>query len=267
MSPEEIQLTRTGSIIPQSNGADWEIKNMKFFDYDLFCCTAGVGTFFVNSQKTILRPGEALLICPGDTVSARNENPEILYEMTAQHFTYKIFNSTDFFSLVNFDKKIKFTNWADVSFYLKKLGNIEIRKNKHLLSSLFHTLLLEFLSDANLVYKSNDDEGLKHVIEIIAYIENNLEEQQLFDNIIEKSTYGYSYTYKLFKKTTGSSIKSFIIKKRLEKGKGLLLKGESVFSVANKCGYKDEYYFSRLFKRYVGYPPSEHLKKVATLII
>lgn len=45
---------------------------------------------------------------------------------------------------------------------------------------------------------------------------------------------------------------------RLRKAKQRLLAGESVNAVAASCGYEDPFYFSRLFRRHVGIPPSRY---------
>lgn len=50
---------------------------------------------------------------------------------------------------------------------------------------------------------------------------------------------------------------NFIISKRLSHANQLLQSGYSVHQVAETVGYKDPFYFSRLFKKYMGYPPRD----------
>ena len=60
----------------------------------------------------------------------------------------------------------------------------------------------------------------------------------------------------------GMSLKKFIRKKRMEKALVLLKKDMIVRECAFELGYTDEFYFSRDFKKYYGFPPSEIKKEL-----
>ena len=66
-----------------------------------------------------------------------------------------------------------------------------------------------------------------------------------------------SYFRKLFKKEFGITPKQYIIEKRINYAKSLLLTGYfTIEQVATKCGYTDCKYFSAEFKRLTGFTPS-----------
>ena len=65
----------------------------------------------------------------------------------------------------------------------------------------------------------------------------------------------------LFKKKFGVSCWQYVIDTRIEAAaKLLLIPGYSVGIVAEQCGFRDPYYFSRLFKKQTGVSPREYRK-------
>jgi two-component system response regulator YesN len=77
-------------------------------------------------------------------------------------------------------------------------------------------------------------------------------------------SFGYerTYLYRIFKKRYGTGIKEYIIKIRMDNARAFLLDGRSVAATAALIGYKDEFNFSRAYKKYFGIPPS-HAKRYA----
>ncbi len=72
-------------------------------------------------------------------------------------------------------------------------------------------------------------------------------------NTSESSLYRYFMSY------YGISPKQYLLKLRLNHAVELLLKGEySVEETALKSGFADPKYFSRIFKKYMGVPPSQY---------
>ncbi|WP_237167726.1 helix-turn-helix domain-containing protein [Paenibacillus yonginensis] len=70
------------------------------------------------------------------------------------------------------------------------------------------------------------------------------------------------YLARLFKKETGISLGSYVIQVRIAAAKQLLeTTSLSVYAVANKVGYGNYSYFSKLFKQAVGCSPNEYKKE------
>jgi two-component system response regulator YesN len=64
------------------------------------------------------------------------------------------------------------------------------------------------------------------------------------------------YTARLFKKETGTSLVNYIIKKRIETAKDLLINTVlSVNLISDKVGYGNYSYFTKLFKKETGFTP------------
>jgi AraC-like DNA-binding protein len=73
----------------------------------------------------------------------------------------------------------------------------------------------------------------------------------------------YDYVRKLFKKETGFTPHEYLLKLRMELAKSIITSGVenqysryTVSQVAEMCGFSEPLYFSRVFKKYYGYPPS-----------
>lgn len=72
-----------------------------------------------------------------------------------------------------------------------------------------------------------------------------------------------SYLSKVFKEEMGVGFNQYLCQVRIIKAKALMDKGEELKSIPLQCGFQDYPYFSKVFKRQEGYPPSQynHLKK------
>lgn len=72
-----------------------------------------------------------------------------------------------------------------------------------------------------------------------------------------------SYLSRQIKKDTGIPFSNHLINIRLKAAVDLIDKGYySVSAVAGMVGFSDQYYFSKVFKKYNLIPPHEHIKKV-----
>lgn len=68
-----------------------------------------------------------------------------------------------------------------------------------------------------------------------------------------------SYLSTVFKKSTGISINQYITKLRMEKSKEYLNNNQlTLTEIAERIGYRDSFYFSKVFKRYFGVSPSAY---------
>ncbi|MFA5561043.1 MAG: AraC family transcriptional regulator [Eubacteriales bacterium] len=71
----------------------------------------------------------------------------------------------------------------------------------------------------------------------------------------------HSHLYRLFRRSVGLSPIEYLNKYRLTVAAGLLVSTrESVSSIAKKVGMDNQFYFSKLFKRKYGIPPTQYRK-------
>lgn len=96
---------------------------------------------------------------------------------------------------------------------------------------------------------------------IIAYMNKNYNEDISLDKVAKTTYLSPAYISKVFKEETGYSPINYLISIRLKKSRELLESGNiSVKEAAEQVGYKDAYYFSKLFKKYYGFSPSKLIK-------
>jgi two-component system response regulator YesN len=112
--------------------------------------------------------------------------------------------------------------------------------------------IMDSLSDINNRKSDNLIFRMKAYILDIAF-DSNFSIQMVSDHF----SMNYHYTCSFFKSETGQTINDFMTEIRMIKAKEYLkLKEHNVSSVAFLCGYRDQYYFSRVFSKYYGLPPS-----------
>jgi Response regulator containing CheY-like receiver domain and AraC-type DNA-binding domain len=72
----------------------------------------------------------------------------------------------------------------------------------------------------------------------------------------------HSYLSTFFKEKTGSSLVEYITMVKMERAKVLFINSNlRNYEIADKLGYKDVEYFSKVFKKYTGETPSAFKSK------
>ncbi|UUZ84614.1 helix-turn-helix domain-containing protein [Paenibacillus sp. P26] len=91
---------------------------------------------------------------------------------------------------------------------------------------------------------------------------NNFFETELSREVLESALdRRYVYLCQVFKKYAGTTINHYIHQLRRQRAKHLLLHtGKSVKEIAEEVGYRDPYFFSRMFKRIEGKAP-QHFRE------
>lgn len=107
------------------------------------------------------------------------------------------------------------------------------------------------------------DAQYRHVKPVADYINNNFLTEHITSQKLESlSQLSYSHLKRLFVARYGLPPKKYIIRLKLNYACDLL-RSElySVTEVADMCGFRDIYFFSKQFKDHIGISPSQFIKK------
>ncbi|WP_145409892.1 helix-turn-helix transcriptional regulator [Paenibacillus xylanexedens] len=125
------------------------------------------------------------------------------------------------------------------------------------LKALFFQFVYELLSqlnEQNFLLVPPD-----RVAQTVQYLDMNYMKPIRLDELADVAGYSTSHLSLLFKERTGLSLVEFLIRKRISSAKELLVStGMTIKDVAEQVGYKDVYYFSRLFRKHAGDSPMQY---------
>ena len=139
--------------------------------------------------------------------------------------------------------------------------------NTTLISSLYLQAILiqivafflESIPEGEIIINSSS--SFSTLERVLLYIENNISKDISIKQLAEMTNFHPNYFIRFFKKNTGVSPAHYINKMRMEKAKNLLtLSNKSITHVGEAVGFKDLYHFSRMFKNYTGFSPTEYKK-------
>lgn len=88
------------------------------------------------------------------------------------------------------------------------------------------------------------------------YIEENYMNDISLDDIASRAGFDKSYIGRVFKKSEGMTIMTYLLNWRINRAEALLKKGMNVSEACYSVGFRDPAYFSKCFKKVKGYSPS-----------
>ncbi len=167
------------------------------------------------------------------------------------------------------DAEEKLSNLATVKKICQKYGldeaiveecykELPILNHKQIsaIAALFE-MCVPYFYTSHAIEKSQNELSVEIEKYIIANIENQLTLQQLCEHFKLSVNTLYKISHKFFK----TSIKNYIILKRIEAAKHYLTTTQlSVAEISTKTGFYNYNYFIRTFRRYVGYTPLAYRK-------
>ena len=126
------------------------------------------------------------------------------------------------------------------------------------LLSAYGSLIVAFL---NVSVNSGNERQSGLVDEICMEIRKNYRDSSYeLDHYLRSFPYSYDYIRKLFKKTAGVTPHQYLLRLRLHYAAELLQtsgqKDMTVNTITRACGFRDPFYFSRMFKKKYGISPS-----------
>jgi two-component system response regulator YesN len=160
-----------------------------------------------------------------------------------------LLNLTNMYSELTNDHEWLYERKKELYDQIKELETLEDRKRW--LVQAYEELIGKMSS----VYSSNQGA----IPKVIAYIEQNYEQELSLLVISQQVHLSKNYLANLFKKETGEGLIDYITRVRIDRAKALLRSTElKSGEIGPKVGIADAKYFSKLFKKMTGVTPSEY---------
>ncbi len=108
------------------------------------------------------------------------------------------------------------------------------------------------------------DSGAQHVLNAVKFIQFNYSHEIGIDEIARAVGISRSHLYRVFISSLGCSPIDYLTQYRIDEACALLKNSAlSIAEIAVSVGFFDPFYFSRVFKKNVGVPPSRYLAGLA----
>ena len=233
-----------------------------------FLVDSGSGSIRYNNHIYNLNPGDGIFIdCSKNYMHLTDKNPWSLkwvhfcgWHMPAIYDKYLELGGQPAFHLKDaafFSKVLKDLFWLAGSDDTLK----ELKINEGLSS------LINLIMDSGITTESvdivNDLSGHTFSLhEVKTYLEQNWAKRISLDELADEFYISKYYLTRLFKSRYGVSILNFLTELRITHAKQKLrFTGGSIESISHECGFDDQNYFARTFKKVEGITPSEYRRK------
>lgn len=256
---------------PKNILEDFTQSKMHVHDHpELSIILSGEAHYEINGCPYILKSGQMVLFKPGTSHSVVIPKQHSYYDLHigVSHLIgslcENVIPSSEGFLIIDFTDHKK--NIYELCKTLSYEASHRKQDYRLMLQALTYQLFVLVSRELNTTFSSKTEHTTnlgypdKHkVVEfIICYINENYMNEISLEMFAKDMYLSQVYISKIFKEETGHAPIHFLIKKRLSKAKELLeTQNLPIKIVSSKVGYEDAYHFSKLFKKYYGYPPSE----------
>lgn len=119
--------------------------------------------------------------------------------------------------------------------------------------------LIHILDDSRMLYRNHT------VAYVQKYIQEHIREHLTLNEVATVFSISPSYLSSLFTKHVGVNFTEYVNEQKVEEAKRLFRspKEYRIYEVADMLGYGNAFYFSRVFRKYAGYSPSEYLSETS----
>lgn len=155
------------------------------------------------------------------------------------------------------------------------LCRLSMPESEYLLSDAFFYatsvgMLVDSLMEVFLHFEKDDTGSSKvdsreYFDMIVHYLKMNMGKTITLVELCHQFGISQPYMSRLFRKYSGNSFSQYLTELRMNRAKELFMEKPDSFikDVAAMVGYEDQFYFSRIFRSYMGKSPSEFLKEIA----
>ena len=269
---------------PMLSAPDFCDIDIKAYDHRIFYCIAGMADIYIKNIKYVLKPHSILIWRSGLTyrISPKDKN-FTCYTVNFDFFDNENYKGTPippqgvnlFDPEKIHEKNIEFEDNEYLSdvIYINDFQEAEetmeeivttYRQNfnfsKLFLKGITISLFKKVLEK---IQKTNISSNKENIYEIVKFIHANYKDNISNEQLAKLFNFHPNYLSTLFLENTGHTLHKYIIKYRLSRAMKLLVTTNmSLGDICDHVNIKDQHYFSRIFKKYYGLPPSKFKQKL-----
>lgn len=252
--------------------SDSELNKVYLHHHDFYECfffISGNVSYYIEGKTYALKPGDIILVNTTELHQLIVKDHSVPYERIVLWINKEFLHSlsTDktnladcFTSKEDYVLRLSFDLQQNIKTILLKLISID---NYRGIGNdiLYKAYMIELFVQLNMILKDNNirpDADIKKsnlLNEIIAYINDHIDEEIPIDRLSEYIFLSKYHLLREFKKQSGTTLHKYIVQKKLILAKELLLKGIPVIAVYKQCGFGDYSNFFRAFKKEYGVTP------------
>lgn len=227
--------------------------------YELIFVCAGEVSVNVEGDVYVLQKEHAILISPKTFHTVYSANTA-LYERLVVSFSEKFIPREIFDRFFETARLPLFIVSSASAAILKKLVNCAVGNNT-VMRPLADALFIQFLYGIAFSDQANDrkERSLTSQMaeQITEVINQNLDKSLTLDFIANALYLSKSSVSHIFKSHMKTSVKQYVLNKKMTRAEELIKSGMSMHQVAKQCGYENYSAFYKIFLRIIGCPPSD----------
>lgn len=267
-----IQNSYDFSISPLIVGSERCKRNKGKIKFNKACYVmhyvlAGQGSIKTEQATYEVNPGDFFIFVPHSNViyEPKRENPWSYIWIEFNGSSVKTMLDATSFSNTNFIfKDDKDETLKNTLVEMIHEDNLSTESSEAILITSYIFKILSFLVRN---YPKNENVNITKKEETIKRIERYLnihynDTNFSIGNVAEEFSFSQSYITRLFKSQTGITPIQYVDELRMKKAIELLNHHTlTIDQIAENIGYKNQFYFTKRFKRYYGMPPTKYKQK------
>ncbi|MCR6097094.1 AraC family transcriptional regulator [Salipaludibacillus agaradhaerens] len=249
LNPKELGLIEC--IHASHHLLSQDMKSYKLVNYTFLFFKKGDGDLYINEKRHFIKMNRFFLLHPGMTMRIANKGENLIHYYHIEFRKVHVHDST----FNHLQGPIYAAHPSALAHHTENLvhkpkmeGNQQLKKLR--LQMLTYELIYFLHTDQHTISQSN----IKIAEE---FIQTHYQEDINRDMLASMTGLSPSHFSVRFKKETGRSPMDYLTHIRIEKAKELLTTtNDRLKGIAKSVGYQDEFYFSRIFKKVSGIPPT-----------
>ncbi|MFD1696157.1 helix-turn-helix domain-containing protein [Roseibium aestuarii] len=268
--PQALALWLARTPIRMQHGPAWRIDKINPV-HDLVVCLSGGGSYRIGQEAFEVRAGEAFLIRRGERFRGVIADTPENYTGFAQHFSLELFGRTDLLSQMRLRRVARLPDWPALEplaiIHRSGAGASATTLAQHHQFMLF---LLAYLQVAFEGWQSEEallgsqDQLSLQIMLAASHLSSDPLDRQVLERVMAEVPYNADYFRRAFRERIGFTPQKYLELKKMEYAVHRLGKGQTVKETAAELGYSDPYFFSRMFRQYIGASPSSYRLKRST---